>query len=146
MLGFGIRTGNHVGGADNTIVRRDTNSALPHPHHVVGDVARDGPLVLLAVGHHLLALQLIHVADAHAGLERHLKDRQVAVAGLIALCEQPTIPANLPMRRNLPKPRQAGVLVFGIGSQIAVMPCAPRCDDLLQQSFALGLEGLQGRP
>ena len=73
-LDIGQRSCDDICGADQAINRRDANSPLPHPHHVVGNVALSRAFVLSQVGHNLLAQGGLEVADTDTRFQRDLED------------------------------------------------------------------------
>ena len=79
---LGIRSGDDIRWANEPLQWYDPNSALPHAHHIVRDVALYCPLVLGPIRHLLLADSVIEIAPLNSTADRDFQDWQIWKARL----------------------------------------------------------------
>ena len=76
---------------------------MPHPHHVVGDVALGCALVLL-LAHHPVCASGLSMSRTHAGAQRDLQNRQIGKPYL-AMAEETAITLYLANLRVTEEPK-----------------------------------------
>jgi hypothetical protein len=88
---LGVRIRHDVGWADQPIHRHNADCALPHPHHIVSNIALGRPLVLRPIRHLLPTVAAFEVSQANARPDGYFQDRKIGVSGLLPRPEKPAI-------------------------------------------------------
>ena len=104
---------NYIVRTDETILRGDADSTLPHPHLVEHHVTLPGNLIRVEVGCRALDSFLGELTHYDARIDRDFQQRKVRLPAFVAFAKQPGYPPRLPLLRNFAEPRDTGVAEWG---------------------------------
>src|SRR5581483_1649811 len=116
-----LRLGDYISGTHKTIFRNDSNSALPHTHHVVGDISFMSDFVQSFVFDETLRptifVKFITLCDATR--DRYNENRPFWLASLFSFPKYALNTSHLPVFRHVAQPLHAGGFETNVGVEAA---------------------------